>query len=177
MSWFGSVWESQLLKGSKPKAPQMQLKPCASISNECQVQHVVWLSRVPVARGGGCPVWDRWGATYMANNRCWRMLPFYSQTRATLRVISQLLAISIWTERTGPGIEQKANVFPEEGGKEALEILEMSPPFEEYVLDIQNAQAAVETKAVGRKKRCQVCAKSEQRLDIKDECVITEKSR
>lgn len=36
----------------------MQLKPCASISNECQVQRVVWLGRVLVARGGGCPVQD-----------------------------------------------------------------------------------------------------------------------
>lgn len=58
MSWFGSVWEGQLLGGSRLKAPQMQLKPCASISNECQVQHVVWLGRVLVARGGGCPVQD-----------------------------------------------------------------------------------------------------------------------
>lgn len=45
------------------------------------------------------------------------------------------------------------------------------------VVDIQNARAAVETKAVGRVKGSQVYAKSGLRLDIRDECVIAEKSR
>lgn len=86
------------------------------------------------------------------------MLPFYSVARAALRVISQLLTISNWTELTGPGTEQKGKRFPRGGKQRLWKYLKCHLPLSQSrnVVDIQNARAAVKTKAVGRVKGCQV---------------------
>ncbi len=149
----------------------MQLKPCASINNECQVQHVVWLGRVLVARGGTCPVQDGLEGGGNINNRCWLMLLFYS----VARVISQLLTISIWTEIASPGTEQKGKVFLEEGNGGFGNTWNVTSLWGD--LGMWRRFKTLRQLSILKLWTEWKDAKSAPSRDISDECVIAEKSR
>lgn len=94
------------------------------------------------------------------------MLAFYSVARAALMVLTIVndkhLDRASWSWKRAKGQR-----FPRGGKQRLWKYLKCHLPLSrsQNVVDIQNARAAVETKAVGRVKGCQVWAKSGYRRE------------